>query len=135
MNIIKKIKAIDKLQEQIDGHIWNIFNRYIEIKKINFSSPDDWKIEDDTIYFHGSDGCMGCYDRMSIYIPLKYFENPDEEFELLEKEVKKDLSKEKSRKKQEVKRKDIALLKKLNLLGVVLFGCFFVLLWFLVMSI
>lgn len=114
MNIIKKIEAIDKLQDQIDQHIWEIFKRYITIKKILFNSPHDWKIEGDSIYFHGSDGCMGCYDNMSISIPIKYFENPDEEFEELEKEVKKDLAKKEARKKQDKKSRDLATLKRLK---------------------
>ena len=106
---------MDEIQDSIDDHIWKIFNRYVMLhKKIHFSSPYDWKVEGDNIYFHGSDGCMGCYDNMSLSIPVKFFINEEEEFKILEEEVEKKEAEEKSRKKQEVKRKDLAQLKKLK---------------------
>jgi hypothetical protein len=111
---IKKIKTIDKLQNQVDDHIWTIFHRYIEANKINFNSPYGWEVEDDNIYVHGSDGCMGCYDSMTCLIPLKYFENPDEEFGLLEKKMKDEKRHNNKIKKQKKKRKEIKELKRLT---------------------
>lgn len=105
---------MDEIQDSIDTHIWKIFNRYVLLKKIRFNSPHDWKVEGGSIYFHGSDGCMGCYDNMSCSIPEKFFINEEEEFKILEDEIKEIEAKEESRKKQEAKRKELALLKKLK---------------------
>jgi hypothetical protein len=115
MNIfIKKLKLIERLQEEVDNYVWDVFHKYIDINQINFNSPDDWNMEGDRVYFHGSDGCMGCYDNMSVGVPIKYFENPDYEFGLLKKELEhqklKDERLEKCRKKQ----KEISELKRLK---------------------
>jgi hypothetical protein len=113
-NIKRKFRIIEELRDSIDDYIWKIFTRYIRLCKINFNSPDDWSVEDDHIHFHGSDGCMGCYDNMSISIPTKFFIDPEAEFEILEKEFKKDLEQKKSREKQNKKRQQHAELKILK---------------------
>lgn len=88
--ILKKINKIEELRCELDGHIWSIFSRYIKQEGILFSSPDDWKSDGDSIYFYGTDGCMGCYDSMSINIPIKFFENPDAAFTERADEMRKD---------------------------------------------
>lgn len=112
--IKRKLRIMDEIQDSIDDHIWKIFKRYIMLKKINFNSPYDWKIEGCNIYFHGSDGCMGCYDNMSLSIHTKFFIDPEVEFDILEKEIEKEESKKKSKKKQENKKQDLAQLKRLK---------------------
>ena len=115
MNIfIRKLKAIERLEEQVDNYVWNVFKQYIKINKICFNSPDDWSMEGDRVYFHGSDGCMGCYDKMSIGIPIKYFENPDHEFELLKKELKDQKLKDDKALQANRKKQDLITLKKLK---------------------
>jgi len=84
-----KLDIYEELDEELDEYIWNIFNAYIEKKGILFSDPDNWSVGIDCIYFDGRDGCRGSYDRVSIIIPLEFFENPEEEFLKLKKERKK----------------------------------------------
>ena len=111
---IKKLKAIEKLQEEVDNYVWEIFYSYIKISKVCFNSPDDWNIEGDRVHFHGSDGCMGCYDNMSIGIPFKYFENPAYEFGLLKKELEEQKLKDERKKRCRKKQKEISELKRLK---------------------
>ena len=111
---IRKLNVIEKLQNEVDNYVWEVFHQYIKISKICFNSPDDWNMEGDRVYFHGSDGCMGCYDNMSIGIPLRYFENPDYEFGLLKTELENQkLKDEKNREKDKIQ-KDLKQLQKLK---------------------
>jgi len=77
---LEKLNKQAEIRNEVDGHIWGIFHRYIKDYKINFNSPDTWSydIDDEGILFEGTDGCMGCYDSMSISIKLKYFEYYDD---------------------------------------------------------
>jgi hypothetical protein len=111
----QKAMVINRLQDELDDHIWKVFDRYIKIKRILFNSPDDWKIDDPcNIGFSGSDGCMGCYDNMSISIPMKYFENPDEEFEKLQKDVEKEFIEKKRKHARNKKAQEKRELKRLK---------------------
>lgn len=104
-----------KLTENLDNHIWSIFDQYIEIKGILFSDPEHWEALDDRILFRGEDGCMGCYDKQFVSIPMKFFINPDEEFPKLIKEIKDNDEKEKKKrekKKREKEYKEFQRLKK-----------------------
>ena len=111
---IRKLKTIEKLQDEVDNYVWEVFQRYLDINKICFNSPDDWHMEGDRVYFHGSDGCMGCYDNMSVGIPLKYFENPDYEFGLLVKELEDQKLKDQKIKEDNQKKKELSELKRLK---------------------
>lgn len=113
-NFLKTIKTIETLREQINDHVWTVFHRYINIKKINFNSPDDWDVDDNSIYFHGSDGCMGCYDNMSLSIPIEYFHSTDEMFKRLEVDLKKEKKKKEERKKVEKSKRDLREYKRLK---------------------
>ena len=107
---IRKLNVIEKLQNEVDNYVWEVFHQYIKISKICFNSPDDWNMEGDRVYFHGSDGCMGCYDNMSVGIPIRYFENPDYEFGLLKKEL------EETKIKNDILRKTVQTQKELKTL-------------------
>ena len=95
-----KLDKFSKTKEEIDDYIWDIFNAYIEQEEILFSSPYEWSVSDDCIYFSGRDGSRGCYDSMSIIIPLPFFENPKEEFLKLKKKKE---DKEKTAEKYKIK--------------------------------
>lgn len=114
-NFEQKFHELQQLTNELDNYIWSIFYRYIEQEKILFNSPKGWEIDDDSIHFHGTDGCMGCYDSMSINIPLKFFINPDAEFEALS-ELQKQEQKEKEAKdrktKESVERREFERLKQ-----------------------
>lgn len=113
-NFKQQIEELKRLTNELDGHIWNIFDRYIKQEKINFNSPKGWEVDEDTIHFHGSDGCMGCYDSMSLNIPLIFFSNPDTEFQNLAKQREREHSEktEKERKtKESIERKEFERLK------------------------
>lgn len=102
-----KFEELSRITNELDGHIWNIFDRYIKEEKINFNYPKGWGVDGDTIHFHGEDGCMGCYDRMSINIPFKFFINPDAEFDCLAEQREKESKKkdDEGRKRKEVAEK------------------------------
>jgi len=112
--IRKKLALIDRLQDQLDAHIWKIFSMYIKENGILFNSPDGWRIEGSSIYFYGSDGCMGCYDPMSLYIPFKFFENPDEEFESLRLKRQQEKEEKEKQKKQQEKERELKELQRLQ---------------------
>lgn len=82
----RKLRLRDRIKWELDDDIWRVFHKYIGERRINFNSPDTWEVEGDSIIFNGTDGCRGCYDRMSLTIPLKYFEDyekhTEEEFKL-----------------------------------------------------
>lgn len=87
MNEIEKnINKLIKIQDQLDTHIWEVFSKYIKAESVRFSSPDIWQIQGDVITFIGTDGCMGCYDQMSLDVPLKFFIDTEKEFEILKTE-------------------------------------------------
>lgn len=100
----KKLDEISSLQSSISSHIWDIFHRYIEEEKILFNSPDGWEYQGDSIYFYGTDGCMGCYDNMSLSIPIRFFTDSEKAFADLkakkEREQKKELKLQKQRKEE-----------------------------------
>jgi len=110
----RKLKLIDRLRSEADSHIWNIFSRYIKEKGILFSGPDDWQYQGESIYFYGEDGCMGCYDKMSLNIPIKFFLDPENSFleltEEREREKKEKLEKERIAKEQ----RELAEFKRLS---------------------
>ncbi len=68
-----KIKIIEQLQNEVDEHIWKVFHTYIKDNQINFSDPERWDIQTDSIYFSGHDGCMGVYEHKGLRIPLEHF--------------------------------------------------------------
>jgi|WetSurMetagenome_2_1015567.scaffolds.fasta_scaffold543450_2 hypothetical protein len=111
-----KINAFRSLQNELDNYIWSVFFKYREIEKITFSGPDKWYVEEDglNICFEGEDGCMGCYDHMSIRIPMKFFINPDVEFKALKEDKKQKAKEEKDRKRKCTEAKERALLKTLQ---------------------
>ena len=113
-NIRKKLDTIERSRAAIDAYIWDVFYKYIRQEEILFSSPKDWQVDGNSIYFDGSDGCMGCYDPMHLSISISFFENPEEELKRL-KDEKEELEKEKRKmetKKQ--KEKDLRDLKRLK---------------------
>ena len=113
-NFIRKARAIDALQDQIDHHVWEVFNRYVKLFKVRFNGAQDWRVEGDTIHFDGTDGCMGCYDPMSLTIDFKYFEDPDKAFEEAEQEIKAEEKRKKDREAKAKKAKELKELKRLK---------------------
>lgn len=115
-NFKEKIELLCKTQSEIDDYIWEIFYKYIEQEKINFSSPKTWNIEEgeNDIQFDGSDGCMGCYDPMDIFIPLSFFINPKDEFSRLKKERLAEEKRKAKKEKAAVNRKDKQEFKRLK---------------------
>ena len=83
----EKIEQLANLKNDLDGSIWSIFHRWIEMETINFSGPEHWSLGDDGVDFVGDDGCMGCYDPMSCYIPMEFFTNTEDAFAKREKEL------------------------------------------------
>ena len=81
-----KLDIYEKAKDEIDDYIWDVFYKYIGIENILFSGPNEWSACKSCLHFTGEDGCMGCYDSMSINIPIEFFINPDEEFLKLKKE-------------------------------------------------
>lgn len=73
--IRKSLAAIEVEKTKLDDHIWDVFNAYIDQEGINFSGPESWEYDGEDIIFKGEDGCMGCYDSMSLCIPIKFFED------------------------------------------------------------
>jgi hypothetical protein len=108
-NFRQKIKRAQVLHGEVDSYIWDIFYRYKKIKGILFSGPDHWYINDDHISFHGEDGCMGCYDPMSMCIPMEFFIEEDA-FDKLEAEIKAADDKQ----KEIVRKSELALMKRLK---------------------
>lgn len=104
----QKCRKIEKLREDIDSHIWNIFSMYLKETGKLFSSPDDWYIDGNSINFYGEDGCMGCYDNMNLSIPMKFFEEPETSFDemKLEKMMKEQEEAERKRLAKEQKERD-----------------------------
>lgn len=98
----EKIELYSTLEAELDDHIWSIFHRYIKDNKINFSDPEHWEATNKGIHFSGMDGCMGCYDRFGISIPMIFFEDPDKAFEGLRLERER-IEKEAQRKIKEMK--------------------------------
>lgn len=104
-NFKEKIKRLMSSKQGLDDHIWNIFRRYIKQEGILFSSPSSWSYDGERIQFEGKDGCMGCYDDMWLSIPLKFFINPDEEFDnLLKQREREKMEKEELKKRAELER-------------------------------
>ena len=114
MDVIKKIKTIKKLQDEIDDYIWDVFDKYIETTKILFSDPNHYDIQNNGIHFSGLDGCMGCYDNQSVFIDMKFFKNLDAELKILEKQIKREKSAADGLKKREAIQKEKATLKRLK---------------------
>jgi hypothetical protein len=99
MNFKRRLNHYNKAKYSLDSYVWDVFYKYINLEDINFSGPDYWEDHDDYIRFTGEDGCMGCYDPMSLSIPLKFFENPDTAFkELKEEKESKKINEEKAKK-------------------------------------
>lgn len=113
-NIRNKLDTIERSRAAIDAHIWDVFDRYIAQEEILFSSPKDWCVDGNSIYFDGSDGCMGCYDSMHLYIPISFFENPEDEFKRLKTEREENEKRKTVLKKKEKKEKDLRDLKRLK---------------------
>ena len=69
----KKIKIIEQFQDEVNEYVWKVFHTYIKDNQINFSNPEHWDIQTDSIYFSGHDGCMGVYEHKGLCIPMTYF--------------------------------------------------------------
>ncbi len=113
--IADKINRLEQAKNELDSHIWQIFHRYIDQEKILFSHPDTWDIEDNSISFVGQDGCRGCYDHMSLRIPICFFDDPETEFpKLAEQRAKEnaDFLKNKKREEEAIERAEFERLKK-----------------------
>ena len=113
--IADKINRLEQAKNDLDSHIWQIFHRYIDQEKILFSHPDTWDIEDNSIIFTGQDGCRGCYDHMSLRIPICFFDDPETEFPKLAEQSAKELENKKQllkREEEAIERAEFERLKK-----------------------
>ena len=113
-SIRNKLTTIERSRAAIDAHIWDVFDRYIEQEGILFSDPQDWQVDGNSVYFDGSDGCMGCYDSMHLSIPISFFENPEKELTRLKTEKEEKEKRKMKTKKKEKKEKDLRDLKRLK---------------------
>lgn len=86
-NFEEKIKTLSEIREELDSYIWTIFDQYLKASKRNFSNPEYWEEQEDSIYFSGYDGCMGCYNNMGMSIPLMYFTDPINSFAKLKCQI------------------------------------------------
>lgn len=114
-NFEKKINLMANLRGQLDCHIWDIFSRYIKENGILFNGPEDWQYSDRGVYFYGTDGCMGCYDNMSLHIPMKFFTDPENSFNQRKLEREQKLADEEARKlaaKEKKEREEFERLSK-----------------------
>jgi hypothetical protein len=112
--ILDKLQALESAKDALDSHIWHIFHRYLDQELINFSHPTTWEIEGDDIHFTGTDGCRGCYDRMGLRIPIKFFDDPETEFpKLAEQRAKENQEKVQAALKQQeaIERREFERLK------------------------
>lgn len=110
--ITDKLSMINTLQNDIDGKVWDVINKYIELKRINFSGPSEWRVEDEHIYVSGEDGCRGCYENMDISIPIEFVIDWEKaEAAYIKEEAEKKKKDERSAKKY-IKRKQAEQLKK-----------------------
>ncbi len=90
LNFEETIDEISRLREKLDDHVWLVFGRYIKVTKTLFSDPDEWSVDGNTIHFTGSDGCLGCYDPMSLAIPIGFFADTEVSFLELENSIIKE---------------------------------------------
>lgn len=80
---------MDRIRDRHGDYVWEIFTKYIKYFRINFNSPDRWEYKYKHIEFNGHDGCMGCYDPMSLDIPIEWFEDYDKALAEHEEELRK----------------------------------------------
>jgi hypothetical protein len=114
-NIVKLLDNIEELRNDIDGHIWSIFSKYIKIKGIRFNGPNYWEYLGSGINFIGEDGGQGCYDSMDIVIPIKFFVDPDKEFENLNSEIEAKKIMDENNKKTEKRKSELKTYEKLKI--------------------
>jgi hypothetical protein len=107
MNIKLKLALLNRLTDELDSHIWEVFHKYIKLMKINFNGPDNWIVQCDSIYFDGTDGCRGCYDPMSLSIGIEWFIDYDKEEQLYKEKLSRETRKQliAARDRAEAKRK------------------------------
>lgn len=110
----KKIDLYNRLQDELDDHIWEVFSRYKKEEGFNFSNPETWNVNDNYIVFRGEDGCMGCYDPMSVSIPMKFFVDPDKELANLEMEIEEKRREDERLKLERKKKEELDELKRLK---------------------
>lgn len=83
----RKLCVLERIKEQLHHEIWDGFDEYIKANKINFNGPEDWEFSSygeggkGSITFSGTDGCRGCYDPMSLTIPLLWFTDREKALE------------------------------------------------------
>ena len=114
MDYTLKFALFERLQEQLDDRVWEVFDRYLKVKGGNFSYPDAWNIEGNDIKFTGQDGCMGCYDREVLRIPMKFFLDPDEAVAELGAELEEKARVEREEKVKRITAQELKELDRLN---------------------
>jgi hypothetical protein len=82
----RKFRLLARLNEELDDHVWSVFGRYIKEEKILFNSPEAWRVDDNSLFFTGEDGCRGCYDSMTCTIPMEFFTDTEAAFKRLRAE-------------------------------------------------
>jgi len=75
------IKLYNEIYLKLDTYVWRIFSRYVNEFEINFNRPDWWRVDGPDIHFEGEDGCCGCYDSMSLDIPMQFFIDTQKAFD------------------------------------------------------
>ena len=130
----KAVALAHDSREVINRHIWDVFDKYVEDYKIEFTDPEGWEIDlvANEIDFHGSthDGYggyngTGSDEPMEMSIPIPFFEDYEkkaektrksrliEERELAREQKEKD-EKQKEKKKRETEAAEKILYQKLK---------------------
>ncbi len=113
-NVKRKLELIEKIKDNVECHIWEVFRKYKTINKVLFSDPEFWEFGGDSITFRGVDGCRGCYDPFSLKIPLEYFTEPSTSFENLINKIQTDSEQKEIERRKATERSDLAKLAQLK---------------------
>lgn len=112
--IERKFSLAARLTDELEDHIWTVFSRYCKATGTLFNSPSLFQIGQFEINFEGQDGCRGCYDPMSLRIPIKFFTDTEESFNALESEKSESAAKKKKKEEQEKLAYELEELERLS---------------------
>lgn len=114
MNLQLKFRLLERLQNELENHVWDVFKRYIDAKSILFSHPETWTIEGESIVFRGEDGCKGCYDNKEIHVPMCLFVDTENAFKQLQDEQQSKKQKDEEAKQAKLAESELKELARLQ---------------------
>lgn len=114
MDIRETIETMTQLRSEIDAQVWDVFDKYVKDFEITFKYPEFWYGQRDGILFDGQDGCMGCYDNMSITIPYEFFEDYDKAAASKKETDRRQNEEEENRQRENDKKRELEMLAQLK---------------------